>query len=408
MDFKNQIPEWVNEGTEPSDSLKTNGFEAGHKPPAGVFNWFWSLVLKAIKEIQEKISNAVPNIVVNAVREETDDGKEVYVVTDSSITELYNGLEITIIPNDKNTTLSPRLKINDLGDNAIRLALSFNCAATNALTTNYLSAGRPITLKYHSELNLGVQGKGAWVFADRQKTSAQDLYGTVPIDGGGTGATTADEARANINAASSGYGFGEQMVEIGTSSTETYENYCEKIDAILAEMPDRTTKLVSAAPPYSEAPSFGSCAALLYKGSGAYASLIPVGHCNIYAYGWRMQKKNSSWQPFEWVDPPMEKDTEYRTTERHNGNPVYVERIVFDTFASNAYVSKPWGTKGTIVDIDTIVSNAAGTMRRKFPLISYDGEVLAMATADGFNVFIYTFGEITTGHYAECTVKYTK
>ena len=80
--------------------------------------------------------------------------------------------------------------------------MSFNCAATNALKTNFISANRPITLKYHSELTLGIQGQGAWIFADRLKTSAQDLYGSVPIESGGTGSDTAEEARANLGAQS--------------------------------------------------------------------------------------------------------------------------------------------------------------------------------------------------------------
>lgn len=279
MEFNTQLPEWKNEGTEPSDNLKSNGFREGYKPPAGIFNWFWSLILKAIKEIQESLSNVnntsdseksvkyaseagigrklknaltvrfnggdtestdkwtfdgstsrsinitpekigarpteKPNIVVNAIRGETDDGKEIYTATDSNITELYNGLEITIIPNEKNTTLSPRLDINGLGDKAIRLALSFNCAATNALKANFFSEGRPITLKYHSELNLGTQGQGAWIFADRLKVSAQDLYGSVPISSGGTGASTAEDALTNL-------GIVDYVVETGGHSLLEY------------------------------------------------------------------------------------------------------------------------------------------------------------------------------------------
>ena len=52
MNFNNSLPEWKNTGTEPSDSLKNDGFKAGYKPSANVFNWFWSLVSKCITEIQ--------------------------------------------------------------------------------------------------------------------------------------------------------------------------------------------------------------------------------------------------------------------------------------------------------------------------------------------------------------------
>ena len=57
MNFNNSLPEWKNTGTEPSDSLKNDGFKAGYKPSANVFNWFWSLVSKCITEIQSKLSN---------------------------------------------------------------------------------------------------------------------------------------------------------------------------------------------------------------------------------------------------------------------------------------------------------------------------------------------------------------
>lgn len=61
MDFNNQIPEWKNAGTEPSTNLKETGFAAGYKPPASVFNWFWSKVSKAITELQTKLSNVDSN-----------------------------------------------------------------------------------------------------------------------------------------------------------------------------------------------------------------------------------------------------------------------------------------------------------------------------------------------------------
>lgn len=52
LNFDNKIPEWKNEGAEPSEDLKTKGFKGGYKPPAAVFNWFWCLVQKCINELQ--------------------------------------------------------------------------------------------------------------------------------------------------------------------------------------------------------------------------------------------------------------------------------------------------------------------------------------------------------------------
>lgn len=57
MNFVNLPPEWNNTGTEPSQTLRDNGFTAGYKPPAAYFNWFWSLVSKCIAELQEKLNS---------------------------------------------------------------------------------------------------------------------------------------------------------------------------------------------------------------------------------------------------------------------------------------------------------------------------------------------------------------
>ena len=57
LNFDNEIPEWKNEGVEPSTDLKEKGFVGGYKPPAAVFNWFWSKVQKCINELQTKLKS---------------------------------------------------------------------------------------------------------------------------------------------------------------------------------------------------------------------------------------------------------------------------------------------------------------------------------------------------------------
>lgn len=55
MNFVNLPPEWNNTGTEPSQTLKDNGFAPGYKPPAAVFNWYWSKVGACLSEIQKNV-----------------------------------------------------------------------------------------------------------------------------------------------------------------------------------------------------------------------------------------------------------------------------------------------------------------------------------------------------------------
>lgn len=55
-EFENTIPDWENEGEEPTSERKKTGFEPQYKPPAAYFNWFWNLVLKSLKELQSKVA----------------------------------------------------------------------------------------------------------------------------------------------------------------------------------------------------------------------------------------------------------------------------------------------------------------------------------------------------------------
>ncbi len=290
MDFENQMPEWKNTGAEPSDELKTNGFQAGYKPPANIFNYFFSLLPKAIKELQTKLSghdtadnphgitaekigldkvNNTPdseksvkfaseagvgrktkyalsvrfkggstegtdlftfdgstsksvNITpvkigaaesdhIHTLEEipETEQLKVSRIVTANStdgitytadvdgVTELYNGLEITIIPVINNSTTAPTLNINGLGAVRMHRPLSFSTFTATAPEANFIRANTPCRIMYHENYASG----GIWLLAEKQKTSAQDLYGRVPIESGGTGATTAEDAREKLGAA---------------------------------------------------------------------------------------------------------------------------------------------------------------------------------------------------------------
>jgi hypothetical protein len=43
------------------------------------------------------------------------------------------------------------------------------------------------------------------------------------------------------------------------------------------------------------------------------------------------------WGPWEWINPPMQYDTEYRTIERWEGHPVYRRIITFSNLANNDF-----------------------------------------------------------------------
>lgn len=258
MEFNNNIPDWVNEGTEPSDDLKTNGFKSGYKPPAGVFNWLFSLLSKAINEIQQNLSNVdntkdseksvnfaseagigrklkyaltvrfkggdtegtdkwtfdgstsrsiniTPDKIGAANADEgvklvpaySTDG-EVYTATVDSVTELYNGLEITIIPNMTSTKSAVQFNLNGLGAKNLRVKIdgynSGNSGTISALAT-WIGENYPLTIRYVEKFDM-------WQTVDFSRQSASGIYGTIKVEGGGTGADTAEEARANLGAQS--------------------------------------------------------------------------------------------------------------------------------------------------------------------------------------------------------------
>lgn len=66
MSFTNP-PVWSNQGTEPPEELKTNGFSAGYKPPASYFNWFWNRVSTCIAELQDAAGEGSGSVEMKAV-----------------------------------------------------------------------------------------------------------------------------------------------------------------------------------------------------------------------------------------------------------------------------------------------------------------------------------------------------
>ena len=122
-------------------------------------------------EVSKNLKNAGSTV----VEATSNDGVE-YYATVSGITELYNGLEVTIIPQVESTSETITLDVNGLGAKSVRLPLSSNTTTlVMPAQPNYYTAGRPVKLRYDAMwLN-----KGAWVVAERQRTSGNDLYGSV-------------------------------------------------------------------------------------------------------------------------------------------------------------------------------------------------------------------------------------
>ena len=112
---------------------------------------------------------------------------------------------------------------------------------------------------------------------------------------------------ADIGAAPAGYGLGEVIPTL-ISNCNTTKNGWYRVDASTVDIPD-----------------VGLTNGVL-RIDEADGDLI---HQSLYFYVpgkvHKMERVhfNGTWYPWEWVNPPMDVDIEYRTTERHLGNPVY-------------------------------------------------------------------------------------
>ena len=200
-----------------------------------------------------------------------------------------------------------------------------------AATINGVNA---LTIEAGDNIELSQSGSTTTLSVPTDAVPTEDS--TKPVQSGGVAAALANKAPA-------GYGFGDAVQSIETTSAgESYETYCAKVDAVLDGMPDKTAKLVRAYPPavYGKAVTTIS---LLYKGEANYAVLSNIGSADTALCGWRMirLKKSSSepsaWQPFEWEHPPMQLGVEYRTLERFNGKPVYAKAINFGQAPNATY-----------------------------------------------------------------------
>ena len=145
------------------------------------------------------VSKNINNAGVSVVEATSGDGVA-YSATVPGVNELYAGLEVTIIPNIASTSTAITLDINGLGAKFVRLPLSANTAIlAQPDTESYFVDSRPVKLIYDPEY----AGKGSWVVVGRQLQSANNLYGSVPVQKGGwlvdTNTTDEDKAEALEN-----------------------------------------------------------------------------------------------------------------------------------------------------------------------------------------------------------------
>lgn len=136
-----------------------------------------------------------------------------YSATIPGITELTAGLSILVEPHTTSSSNAPTLNVNGLGNKQIKRRLSGGTGTIVAVSADtQFYARRAIRLTYDS--------LGYWIADDYTKPQASDLYGTVPISSGGTGATTAEAALVKL-----GITYGTSDLTAGTSELATGSFY---------------------------------------------------------------------------------------------------------------------------------------------------------------------------------------
>lgn len=102
------------------------------------------------------------------------------------------GDTFVIQPDKTSATTTPMLSVNGSKAAYIRRRLSTQTGTTVVgSTTDWITANNPIRVTYDGTY---------WIVDDLIQSSASDLYGTVAIDKGGTGATSASAALVNLGA----------------------------------------------------------------------------------------------------------------------------------------------------------------------------------------------------------------
>lgn len=150
----------------------------------------------------------------------------------------------------------------------------------------------------------------------------------MPVSQGGTGATTASQARANLGVAPAGYGLG-----VLTSSLPAITTLAE-LDAVNANGWYKFD--CGAGTPIQVSGEYFECAYLrvdTYDRNTMKMTLVPAfpNGANTSTLVRYKVEVDGNWGEWEWENPPMKLGVEYRTTERSNGKAVYAQLRTYGT-----------------------------------------------------------------------------
>lgn len=149
---------------------------------------------------------------------------------------------------------------------------------------------------------------------------------------------------------------------------------------------------------------------------------IPYGENNATQYakigeGYDYQRKcaakrdkiKGTWQPWEWVNPPMVAGVEYRTTERFEGKPVYCQLVYFTDIVDGGTVTVD------VPGVDTVLRFFGSRSGVPLPFISskdlsnvWTNYFSVNCSTDTITIVMNAGSSVPSGSNFYCALYYTK
>lgn len=200
------------------------------------------------------------------------------------------------------------------------------------------------------------------------------------------------QARENINASPGGFGLGdfqgvalESSVEGGLNTAVKCGWYYFGGDGSIANAPSL---------------SGGGYGTLLVSSRASSSTVVQMCFFETVSTIAIRRRVDSEWQPWEYLNPPMQLGVEYRTTERYLGKPVYVKVVDCGNLPASGLKNIAHG----IANCKPI--HIYGEMSNGNTL-PYAVETNYYISADGGYIQIYVTGDLSD-QTVKATIKYTK
>ncbi len=245
---------------------------------------------------------------------------------------------------------------------------------------------------YQSALDAGYSGSEEAFNTAMAKASDAVLYTPQSLtDGHKT------QARNNIGAAPSGFGLGEDRA---------HEVISDCNDARLSGLYVMSTNTINY-PPLIDNGQYSLLRVSARTSDEILQEVFCVGISGqsdfsaVRSYG-----NSGSWSPWEYINPPMKLDVEYRTTERYLGKPVYVKVVDCGACPSDSYKDVIYGTTGIVLPI-RCEGTWSYSSRSTIPFESSNEDQLHIGALGGA-IRIKTGGKDFSSYTCIATVYYAK